>query len=90
MCKRASQLLFERHGIYVQSINAPSVPAGEEILRIAPSAVHDQSDVENFAQALQEIWKDLNIPTASARDWSTSGLRGGRVGTAAKDGRLSS
>ncbi|MCR3752124.1 5-aminolevulinate synthase [Lentzea californiensis] len=67
-CKRASQLLFERHGIYVQSINAPSVPTGEEILRIAPSAVHDQTDVENFAHALHGIWKELNIPTASARD----------------------
>ncbi|MEU5838346.1 5-aminolevulinate synthase [Streptomyces diacarni] len=68
-CKRASQLLFERHGIYVQSINAPSVPAGEEILRIAPSAVHEQSDVENFARALQGLWEELHIPTASARDW---------------------
>ena len=67
MCKRASRLLFERHGIYVQSINAPSVPAGEEILRIAPSAVHEQNEVEDFAEALHGIWKELNIPTASAR-----------------------
>ncbi|MCX4696173.1 5-aminolevulinate synthase [Streptomyces sp. NBC_01408] len=86
MCKRASRLMFERHGIYVQSINAPSVPAGEEILRIAPSAVHDQNDVENFAHALHGIWKELNIPTASARDWFTSELRGGGARTAAKDG----
>ncbi|UQA96600.1 5-aminolevulinate synthase [Streptomyces halobius] len=87
MCKRASQMLFEKYGIYVQSINAPSVPAGEEILRIAPSAVHDQSDVEKFARALQEIWKQLNIPTASAREWSTSGLRSGGADTTAKDGQ---
>lgn len=87
-CKRASQLLFERHGIYVQSINAPSVLTGEEILRIAPSAVHDQNDVENFAHALHGIWKELNIPTASAQDWFTSGLRGGGASTAAKDGLL--
>ncbi|MDH6112537.1 5-aminolevulinate synthase [Kitasatospora sp. MAP12-15] len=84
LCKRASRLLFERHGIYVQSINAPSVPAGEEILRIAPSAVHDEKDVENFARALQGIWKELNIPTASARDWVTYGLGGGGVRTAAE------
>ncbi|GAA2331015.1 MULTISPECIES: 5-aminolevulinate synthase [Streptomyces] len=87
MCKRASQMLFEKYGIYVQSINAPSVPAGEEILRIAPSAVHDQSDVEKFARALQEIWKELNIPTASAREWFTSGLRSGGADTTAKDGQ---
>ncbi|MFJ1900375.1 MULTISPECIES: 5-aminolevulinate synthase [unclassified Streptomyces] len=88
LCKRASQLLFDRHGIYVQSINAPSVPAGEEILRIAPSAVHDQSDVENFAQALRGIWKELDIRTASARDWFTSELCGGGIRTAAKAGLL--
>ncbi|MET9496299.1 5-aminolevulinate synthase [Streptomyces sp. NPDC006552] len=87
LCKRASQLLFEQHGIYVQSINAPSVPAGEEILRIAPSAVHEQSDVETFARALHGIWTELNIPTASARSWFTSALRGG-ARTAAKDGLL--
>ncbi|NED91972.1 5-aminolevulinate synthase [Streptomyces sp. SID11233] len=88
LCKRASQLLFDRHGIYVQSINAPSVPAGEEILRIAPSAVHDQSDVENFALALRGIWKELDIQTASARDWFTSDLCGGGIRTAAKAGLL--
>ncbi|MEU7616656.1 5-aminolevulinate synthase [Micromonospora rifamycinica] len=69
LCKRASRLLFERHGIYVQSINAPSVPAGEEILRIAPSAVHEQRDVENFAHTLHSLWKELDIPPASARNW---------------------
>ncbi|MFF8830393.1 5-aminolevulinate synthase [Streptomyces sp. NPDC015131] len=71
LCKRASRLLYERHGIYVQPINAPSVPAGEEILRIAPSAVHDQGDVETFARALREVWEELDIPTARARGWST-------------------
>ncbi|ROQ57388.1 5-aminolevulinate synthase [Streptomyces sp. 840.1] len=88
LCKRASQLLFERHGIYVQSINAPSVPAGEEILRIAPSAVHSQSDVESFAQALRGIWEELSIPTASARDWFESELCGAGIRTEAKAGAL--
>ncbi|MFF3177755.1 5-aminolevulinate synthase [Streptomyces sp. NPDC057900] len=88
LCKRASQLLFDRHGIYVQSINAPSVPAGEEILRIAPSAVHNQSDVENFAQALRGIWQELNIPTATARDWFESELCGAGIRTEAKAGAL--
>jgi 5-aminolevulinate synthase len=88
LCKRASRMLFERHGIYVQSINAPSVPAGEEILRIAPSAVHQQSDVEHFARALAGIWQELGIPTASARDWATSEFRGGGTWPAAADGLL--
>ncbi|MEW2170110.1 5-aminolevulinate synthase [Streptomyces sp. NPDC007027] len=88
LCKRASQQLFERHGIYVQSINAPSVPAGEEILRIAPSAVHDQKAVEGFAHALHGVWKDLDIPTATVRDWFASELCGGGLRAAARDGLL--
>lgn len=85
ICRRASRLLLDRHGIYVQAINSPSVLEGEEVLRIAPSAVHDQKDVENFAHALHGIWKELNIPTASARDWFTSGLCGGGDRSAAED-----
>lgn len=66
-CKQVSRLLFERHGMYVQPINAPSVPVGQEILRIAPSAVHTRSDVEDFAEALRDVWKELGIPSVSDR-----------------------
>ncbi|MFE7466152.1 5-aminolevulinate synthase [Streptomyces sp. NPDC057499] len=66
-CKQVSRLLLERHGMYVQPINAPSVPVGQEILRIAPSAVHTRSDVEDFAEALRDVWKELGIPSASDR-----------------------
>ena len=67
LCKQASVLLLERHGIYVQAINAPSVRAGEELLRIAPSATHTTADVEKFAEALTGIWGELGITPASAR-----------------------
>ncbi|MEU8431918.1 5-aminolevulinate synthase [Streptomyces sp. NPDC029216] len=62
LCRKASALLLERHGIYVQAINAPSVRAGEEILRVAPSATHTSADVEKFAEALDGIWQELGIP----------------------------
>ncbi|MCS7483527.1 5-aminolevulinate synthase [Umezawaea endophytica] len=61
LCKRASYLLLHRHGLYVQAINAPSVPRGEEILRVAPSAVHTEQEVEAFARALGEIWRELGL-----------------------------
>ncbi|MFE1910737.1 5-aminolevulinate synthase [Streptomyces anandii] len=74
LCKQASALLLERHGIYVQAINAPSVRAGEELLRIAPSATHTEADVQKFAEALAGIWRDLDIPRASDRkDAAASG-----------------
>jgi 5-aminolevulinate synthase len=66
LCRQASAILLERHGIYVQSINAPSVRTGEEILRIAPSATHSTSDVEKFAEALDSVWDELNLPRENA------------------------
>jgi 5-aminolevulinate synthase len=61
-CKRASDLLLRDHAIYVQSINAPSVPAGEEILRIAPGATHTPDDVRSFVEALDDVWRAVDIP----------------------------
>ena len=62
LCQRASALLLERHGIYVQAINAPSVRVGAEVLRVTPSATHTTSDVEKFAEALDGIWDELALP----------------------------
>ncbi|MCW7946079.1 5-aminolevulinate synthase [Streptomyces hygroscopicus] len=61
-CRKACALLLERHGIYVQSINAPSVRVGEEILRATPSATHTSGDVEKFAEAIDGVWQELGLP----------------------------
>jgi 5-aminolevulinate synthase len=58
VCKRMSALLLDRHGIYVQAINAPSVRVGEEILRVAPGAVHTADDVRGFVDALDQVWEE--------------------------------
>ncbi|MBR7839895.1 aminotransferase class I/II-fold pyridoxal phosphate-dependent enzyme, partial [Actinospica durhamensis] len=59
VCKRMSALLLDRHGIYVQAINAPSVRVGEEILRVAPGAVHTADDVREFVDALSQVWEEV-------------------------------
>jgi 5-aminolevulinate synthase len=64
LCRKASALLLDRFGIYVQAINAPSVRQGEEILRVAPSATHTDVEVEKFAEALETVWRELDIPRA--------------------------
>jgi 5-aminolevulinate synthase len=65
-CKWISDTLMERHGIYLQPINYPTVPRGTERLRITPSPLHSDADIDRLVSALSELWSQCALNRAVA------------------------
>ncbi|MCF8509648.1 MAG: 5-aminolevulinate synthase [Hyphomonadaceae bacterium] len=60
-CKQISDWLLDRYGIYIQPINYPTVPRGTERLRITPSPLHTDQDIDRLVAALSELWSQCAL-----------------------------
>ena len=61
-CKAACDMLMERHDIYIQPINYPTVARGTERLRITPTPYHSDVHILALVEALVDVWKALDMP----------------------------
>jgi 5-aminolevulinate synthase len=65
-CKRVSDWLAETHDIYVQPINYPTVAKGTERLRLTPSPLHTDQDIDRLVTALSDIWSQCVLARSAA------------------------
>lgn len=60
-CKEVSDTMFKDYGIYVQPINYPTVPRGQELLRLSPGPLHTPEKIEEFITAAKIIWEKFGL-----------------------------
>ncbi|XP_050426463.1 5-aminolevulinate synthase, erythroid-specific, mitochondrial isoform X2 [Adelges cooleyi] len=62
LCSKISDLLIQEKGHYVQAINYPTVPIGQEKLRLAPTPHHTVEMIDVLVNDMLEVWMKLGIP----------------------------
>ena len=64
-CKQLTDALMDRFGIYVQPINYPTVPRGTERIRLTPSPLHSDEDMDHLIEALNALWGEMDLQRAA-------------------------
>ena len=67
ICKRVTDMLLDRFQIYVQPINYPTVPKGTERLRLTPTPLHSDADMDKLTAALSTLWAECPMSAEQKR-----------------------
>jgi len=62
LCNQVSKILLDEFSVYIQPINYPTVPRGEERLRITPTPRHSESDIAHLTDSILKVWDQLSLP----------------------------
>lgn len=65
-CKAVTATLLNDYDIYVQPINAPTVPKGTERLRLTATAAHTRDHIDILFNALNDLWDSHSFQTKIA------------------------
>lgn len=60
-CTKVCNELMAKYSHYVQAINYPTVPKGEEKLRIAPTPFHTKHMMDRFVSDLVDVWTSVGL-----------------------------
>lgn len=60
-CKAVTDTLLNKHDIYVQPINYPTVPKGTERMRLTATAAHKKEDIDHMVDILSELYIEHRV-----------------------------
>lgn len=64
-CRQLANILLQDHNLYVQPINYPTVPRGQECLRLTLTPHHTEAMIHDFVKCLSEVWRRLDLAKAA-------------------------
>jgi 5-aminolevulinate synthase len=66
LCRLIADDLLNNHGVYVQPVNYPTVPVGEECLRIIVTAKHTRDHITQLVKSLKTVLDEYSIENLQA------------------------